>query len=41
MTGEPIVEEAFLNNARQVLIKARREWNRLDFSGGDRFDDTT
>ena len=41
LTGEPIMEEAFLNNASQVLIKARREWNRADFSGADRFDDTT
>ena len=40
LNGEPIMEEAFLNNARQVLIKARREWNRVDFSGADRFDDT-
>ena len=41
LTGEPIMEEAFLDNARKVLIKARREWNRVDFSGADRFDDTT
>ena len=41
LTGEPIMEEAFLDNARKVLIKARREWHRADFSGADRFDDTT
>ena len=41
LTGEPIMEEEFLNNARQVLVKARREWNRVDFSGADRFVDAT
>ena len=41
LIGEPIMEEAFLDNARKVLIRARREWNQADFSGGTRFDDST
>ena len=42
LTGEQIPEEKFLDNARKVLIKARKEWDRVDHSGADRFgDDTT
>ena len=37
LSGEPITESAFLDNARQVLKKARREWNRVDHSGGERY----
>ena len=39
LTGEKIDEDAFLENARQVLIKARKEWDRADHSGADRFGD--
>ena len=39
LSGEPITEEAFLDNARNVLLKARTEWDRVDHSGADRFDD--
>ena len=39
LTGEEIDEDAFLENARQVLIKARKEWDRADHSGADRFAD--
>lgn len=39
LTGETIDEDAFLENARQVLIKARKEWDRADHSGADRFGD--
>ena len=38
LIGEPIMEDAFLDNAAKVLIKARKEWNRSEFSDGDRFD---
>ena len=41
LTGEPIREDAFMDNARQVLVRARKEWNRADWSEADRFDDTT
>ena len=37
LTGEKIDEDAFLENARQVLIKARKEWDRADHNGADRF----
>ena len=39
LSGEPITEEAFLDNARKVLYKARQEWDRADHSGADRFGD--
>ena len=39
LTGEEIDEDTFLENARQVLIKARKEWDRADHSGADRFGD--
>ena len=39
LNGEPITEEAFLDNARKVLYKARKEWDRADHSGADRFAD--
>ena len=42
LSGEPITEEAFLHNARLVLDKARKEWDRADHSGAERFfEDTT
>ena len=40
LTGEEIHDEAFLDNARKVLIKARKEWDRADHSGADRFADS-
>ena len=41
LSGEPLRDDAILSNAKQVLIRARREWNRLDESGADRFDEET
>ena len=37
LTGDPLAQEQMLQAARQVLVRARREWNRLDCSGRDRF----
>ena len=41
LIGEEIHDEAFLDNARKVLIKARKEWDRADHSGADRFGDSS
>ena len=36
LVGLPLAQEEKLQAARQVLVRARREWNRLDCSGSDR-----
>ena len=41
LSGEEFSDDAFLINAKQVLTRARREWNRIDESGADRFDEET
>ena len=37
LSGEPITDSAFMEKAKQVLLKARREWNRVDHSGAARY----
>ena len=36
LIGEPLTEEQKMEAARQVLMRARRDWNSLDCSGEDR-----
>ena len=36
LIGEPLTEEQKMEAARQVLMRARRDWNNLDCSGEDR-----
>ena len=35
LIGEPLTEEQKMEAARQVLMRARRDWNNLDCSGED------
>ena len=37
LIGDPLTQDEMLAAARLVLVRARREWNRLDCSGSDRF----
>ena len=36
LNGDALEVEEYVNACRQVLLKARREWNRMDASGEDR-----
>ena len=37
LIGDPLAQDEKLQAARQVLVRARREWNRLDCSGSGRY----
>ena len=37
LIGDSMAQDEKLQAARQVLVRARREWNRLDCSGSDRY----